>query len=91
MIMLQNGGLLSAGNRQALLSKLGRQVWRYGIPAGSPGMHVANKLGTVGSYNHDVGIVYHPKGAYVLSVFTSGSNHARIRELARQVAVIMSQ
>jgi len=88
---LQNGGLVSVDNRQALLSKLGRQIWRYGIPAGSPGMHVANKLGTVGNYNHDIAIVYHPKGAYVLSVFTYGSSHARIRELARQVAAVMAQ
>jgi hypothetical protein len=69
---------------------MGHNIYRYAIPAGSTG-HSANKLGAAGAYNHDVAIVYHPKGAYVLSVFSYGSNHAQIRELARQISAVMSQ
>jgi beta-lactamase class A len=91
LIALQNGYLLSPGNRSDLLSKMGRGIYRYAIPAGSVGMHSANKLGALGSFNHDVAIVYHPRGTYVLSVFSNGSSHARIRELARQIAQTMGQ
>lgn len=91
LMQLQNGGLVSAGHRDSLLNMMGRNIYRYAIPAGSPGMHSANKLGVVGNFSHDVAIVYHPKGAYVLSVLSYGSSHARIRELARQVTAIMHQ
>jgi beta-lactamase class A len=91
LMQLQNGTLLSTGNRDAMLNMMGRNIYRYAIPAGSVGMHSANKLGALGAYNHDVAIVYHPKGTYVLSVFSYGSNHYRIRELARQIAAVMAQ
>lgn len=88
---LENGGLLPANYRNELLGMMGRNIYRYAIPAGSPGMHSANKLGALGVFNHDVAIVYHPKGSYVLSVFTQGSSHGQIRELAREIAALMSQ
>lgn len=91
LMQLQGGSLVSAGNRDALLYKMGHNIYRYAIPAGSSGMHSVNKLGVRGAYSHDVAIVYHPKGAYTLSVLSYGSSHARIRELARQVTAVMSQ
>jgi beta-lactamase class A len=91
LMQLQNGSLLSSGNSDALLYKMGHNIYRYAIPAGSPGIHSANKLGALGAFSNDVAIVYHPKGAYVLSVFSQGSNHSRIRELAREVSAIMNQ
>lgn len=90
LVQLENGSLLSAANRNALLYKLGHNIYRYAIPAGSAG-HSANKLGAAGVFNHDVAIVYHPKGKYVLAVFSQGSNHYRIRDLARQISNVMSQ
>lgn len=91
LLQLQGGSLLSAGNRAALLDIMSRNIYRYAIPAGSPGIRSANKLGAAGAFNHDVAIVYHPKGTYVLSVFSQGSSHARIRELARQISNVMAQ
>jgi beta-lactamase class A len=91
LIQLQQGSLLSSGNRDAMLYKMGHNIYRYAIPAGSPGIHSANKLGALGAYSNDIAIVYHPKGTYVLSVFSQGSNHSRIRELAREVSAIMNQ
>jgi len=91
LLQLHKGSLLSEGNKQALLDKMGRNIYRYAIPAGSPTIRSANKLGALGVYNHDVAIVYHPKGAYVLSAFSQGSSHARIRELARQISAVMGQ
>ena len=91
MVKLQNGLLLAAGSRAAMLDKLGRNIYRFGIPAGSPGIYVADKVGNLNGYNHDVAIVYHPKGAYVLSVLSEGSSPAKIRELATQVRTVMDQ
>ncbi|HTE22421.1 MAG TPA: serine hydrolase [Candidatus Limnocylindria bacterium] len=88
---LQSRSLTGSGYDGSLLSMFGRQIWRYGIPAGSPGMHVANKLGTAGGFNNDIAIVYHPRGTYILTVLTYGSNFGSIRELAGQVAALMSQ
>jgi beta-lactamase class A len=91
LTQLQNGSLLSDFNRADLLNKMTHNIYRYAIPAGSVGMPSANKLGALGAYNHDVAIVYHPKGTYILAVFSYGSDHSRIRELARQIAAVMSQ
>lgn len=91
MLSLQNGTLLSAGSQGALLDKLRHNVYRSGIPAGSSGIPVADKIGSLDTYQHDVGIVYHPKGAYVLSVMSFGSSMSKIRELAAQVRAVMDQ
>ena len=71
-----------------LLEKMGRQLYPYGIPAGSKGK-VYDKVGFLWSYIHDTGIVYHPKGTYVLTVMTSGYSYAKIAEITRQVEAIM--
>ena len=90
LLQLQNGTLMAGGHRDALLDKMSHNIYRYAIPAGSAGGS-ANKLGAAGAFNHDVAIVYHPRGAYVLSVFSQGSNHYRIRDLAREISNVMSQ
>ncbi len=90
LTLLQNGSLLSTGHGSSLLSMMNRQIYRSGIPAGSQGA-VANKVGFYGGLNHDAAIVYHPKGAYVLVVLTSGSSFSRIADLSRQISTVMAQ
>ena len=87
---LYDSSLVSGGNREALLSYLGRNIYRFGIPAGS-GSHVADKVGMLAQYNHDVAIVFHPKGAYVLSAMSSGSSLYRISDLAKEIYAVMGQ
>ena len=87
---LYDSSLVSGGYREALIGYLGRNIYRFGIPAGSPA-HVADKVGMLAQYNHDVAIVFHPKGAYILSVMSSGSSLYRIADLAKQVAGVMGQ
>ena len=91
LTQLQAGSLLNGADREALLNKMRNNIYRYAIPAATPGIGSANKLGALGSFNHDVAIVYHPKGTYVLAVLSQGSSHGEIRELARQVAAVMGQ
>lgn len=91
-IKLLNGSITTVAQRSALVSLMSEQNNRNGIPAGvAPTATVANRTGQAGSVRYDVGIVYHPRGTYVLSVFTDGSNFAAIADLAHEVNTIMGQ
>lgn len=55
-----------------MLSFMKNQRYRWGIWRGVPsGVAVADKTGNLEGILNDVGIVYSPKGEYVLSVFTN--------------------
>jgi beta-lactamase class A len=82
---LFDSSLMSAAHTSRMLGMLRRQVYRNGIPTGSRGSAVANKVGYTDSYRHDVGIVYHPKSAYVLSILSYGGTYPQIVDLARTV------
>lgn len=87
-----NSGSLNGGEYDGLLlDKMKRQVYRFGIPTGAKGMAVANKIGDYGPYQHDVGIVYHPKGTYVISILSSGSSIYQYGGLVRQINQVMDQ
>lgn len=90
MRKLQNGNLIDGDSRNKLLSMMGRQIYRGGIPAGSSG-HVANKVGHYGTYVNDAGIVYGPKRTYALAVMSKGSSYANIADLSRYIATAMAQ
>lgn len=83
---LNSGELLNADHAKYLLDLMKRQVYRTGIPAGSSGAIVADKVGFLGTYNHDMGIVYGPKSTYALTILTSGSSFANIKLLASQIS-----
>jgi len=67
------------------------QVYRQGIPAGSEGAVVADKVGFLedGTLN-DVGIVYGKNSTYVLSVLSTGSSWASIANVATAVYDFMN-
>lgn len=88
---LLSGNITMFSQANELSSLMSRQIYRQGIPAGSIGIRVANKSGTFGRMTNDVAIVYHPGGTYVLSVFSEGSNFAKIADLAREINKVMSQ
>ncbi len=91
MVRLQQGGLVNSAQRESMLQYMKQQIHRRGIPAGNPGLDVANKVGFFDSYNTDAGVVYSPKGAYVLSIMTNGSNFAAIADLSAKIAAVMNQ
>ncbi len=88
---LYNGGLMNPTPNARLLDMMKRQVYRNGIPTGSRPSIVANKVGYVDGYTHDVGIVYHPKGAYIVSVLSYGGSYPQIVDLSRTIYNYMSQ
>lgn len=88
-----NAGTLqmNAGNHAYLLGLLKRQVYRGGIPAGVPGVTVANKVGFYDGYKHDIAIIYGPKGAYQLGVMSYGGADWRFADLSRRVSQLMNR
>jgi beta-lactamase class A len=69
---LQKGALLNSSDTDRLLGLMKRQKYRDGIPAGT-GLPVADKVGFVDDVIHDAGIVYSPKGTYVLVIMTTST------------------
>lgn len=88
MIGIYNGSLLSGDDRSNLLEKMGRQIYRRGIPAGSGGV-VQDKVGFLWDYLNDSGIIRHPKGTYVMTILTKGSSWENIAQITRDVEGIM--
>jgi beta-lactamase class A len=87
---LQNGSLVAPADQARLLDAMKRQIYRAGIPAGT-GLAVANKVGFIDSYIHDAGIVYGPRGPYVMVIMTSGSSWSEVAAAAKQINTFLNR
>jgi beta-lactamase class A len=68
---LYDGTLLSPNSNQAFLDLLKAQTINNRLPVGLPaGTVVAHKTGDLNGLVHDAGIVYGPKGAYIITVMS---------------------
>jgi len=86
---LYDGTLISGNNRDTLLEKMGRQLYRGGIPSGTKG-RVQDKVGFLWDYIHDAAIVHHPKGDYILVLMTKGyGTYNYMANITRQIEAIM--
>lgn len=86
--LIHSGKIVDSDNQRIMLDAMGRQKWRAGIPAGSKG-RVQDKVGFLWSYVHDVGVVYHPQGTYILSVMTKNASYGVIAQITREIEQIM--
>jgi len=91
LAQLSEGVLINQANTARLLDYMKRQIYRAGIPAGSKGAVVADKVGFLEGYLHDVGIVYGPKSTYALVIMSKGSSWASISDLALAVYELMNE
>lgn len=91
MIKLLTSNITTKSQADSLVKMMARQNVRSGLPGGSMGITVANKTGNFGRIKHDVGIVYHPSGTYVLSVLSEGSELSLIADLASEINKTMAQ
>jgi hypothetical protein len=89
LIGLNNGSLVSGNNRDMLLEKMSRQLYRYGIPTGVNATRVEDKVGFLWDYIHDAAIVHKPQGTYILVIMTKGYSYGYIANVARQIDTIM--
>lgn len=88
LVGLETSSMLKGSSRSNLLDKMGRQVYRRGIPAGSAG-RVHDKVGFLWDYLNDAAVVYHPKGTYTLAIMTKKSSWERIAEITKELERIM--
>jgi beta-lactamase class A len=88
---LYNGTLLQSSSTDYLFKLMKHQIYRSGIPAGSPGATVADKVGFLNSWNHDAAIVYAPHSTYVLVIMTTGADFTKIKELSNQIYNLYNQ
>lgn len=83
---LQGGTLLRDPYMNKMLGYMRQQIYRKGVPAGSSGSAVADKVGFLSNYTHDVAIVYSPKSTYVVVIMSNkGNNWANIKSLANAI------
>ena len=85
------GTLLQASSTNYLFKLMKNQIYRSGIPAGSPGATVADKVGFLYSWNHDAAIVYAPQSTYVLVILTTNASFTQIKELSNQIYNLYNQ
>lgn len=94
------GAFSDSTNRSKLLTLMGKQVYRTGIPAGAAeamtGTTVTDKVGFLNDVNNDAGIVTLPNGQrYILVVMTHGHNQSgfsgfpRIAKITKKVQSIV--
>ncbi len=89
---LLDGSLLTNHDYQnQLIGYMKAQIYRSGVPAGVPGVPVADKVGFDPGVWNDAAIVYGPKSTYVLVVLSQNSNSTAIRELSARVGSFFSQ
>ncbi|HEX6257907.1 MAG TPA: serine hydrolase [Candidatus Saccharimonadales bacterium] len=87
---LELGESLRGESRSFLLRMLRSQIYRSGIPNGVR-WPVANKIGFLEGFLHDVGIIYSPKGTYILGVMTYGGSWWQIADVAKRVDALMQR
>jgi beta-lactamase class A len=80
-----DGSLLSEADNSRLIDDMKKQIFREGIPAGIPEAEVADKVGFLDGLLHDAGIVYSPKGDFILVALSDGASWAAIAELAAEI------
>lgn len=91
LAQLSAGSLMNSTHTSTLLGYMKQQVYRSGIPAGSHGAVVADKVGFLDSYLHDAAIVYAPGSTYALVIMSSGSSWSNISNLADAVYSFMAE
>lgn len=95
--ILYNASFLNRDMSEKALQLLSKEDFSQGISAGVPkGVTVAAKFGEFESGNngeekqlHEFGIVYHPKGAYILGVMTQGNDFGRQTEIIREISSLV--
>jgi beta-lactamase class A len=91
LIRLNNGSLIAnTQHSQQLLDYMKIQIYRSGIPAGVPGVTVANKVGFNPGVWNDAAIVYGQKSTYVMVVL-GNSGSAAIKDLSARVAEFLNK
>lgn len=87
---LYNGEFSTSQNTSEMINLLKRQVLNEKIPNNLPqDTVVAHKTGELDGFSHDAGIVFAPKGEYIISILSKSTNpkgaNERIADLSKAV------
>jgi beta-lactamase class A len=77
--------------KDAVMSVMSAQIYRAGIPAGSSGCTVYDKIGDLNGFKHDAAIVKCQNTTYVLTVLSKGGSYAQIADIASKVNAALVQ
>lgn len=85
--MIARGKAVNEKSSQGMIDLLARQKINDRLPALLPtGIKVAHKTGNWDNATHDVGVVYAPRGAYVIAVLSDKAGQTKgVAELSRLV------
>ncbi len=82
---LQSGKLINSADTKEMLDYMRQQIYRNGVPAGVPGIPVADRVGIARGYWNDAAIVYNKKGTYILVALTKDSGPLPIKDLSSRI------
>jgi beta-lactamase class A len=82
---IYDGSLLNATDNSRLVDDMKQQIFRDGIPAGIPEAEVADKVGFLDGFLHDAGLIYSPKGDFILVILTDGYSWNSIAEVSSEI------
>jgi beta-lactamase class A len=91
MRLLHDDPILSHQAKDQVLNSLKVQQYRDGIPAGSLGCEVYNKIGDLNGYRHDVALVECDGVTYSLAIMSKGGSYKQIADLARVINNYLAQ
>src|SRR3989344_1609980 len=86
---LYKGQLASPENTTKMIEVLKRQQLNDGLPKLLPDATIAHKTGDLDFFKHDTGIVFHPKGDYIIVIMSESNSplgaQQRISEISKSV------
>lgn len=88
---IYDGGIINADISKACLRLLEENTLNDRIPAGLPeGVMIAHKTGSTSHVCHDAGIVFTPKGDFIICILTRDSKggYEDAREFIRNIAIL---
>lgn len=91
MRLLHEEPILSNLAKDQVLNSLKVQKFREGIPAGSPGCTVYDKIGDLNGYKHDVAIVECGDVTYSLAIMSKGGSYKQIADLASVINLYLTK
>ena len=91
LVKLAKNEIATFAHSNAIIDHMHNHIYRSGIPSGVSGSSVANRSGSFGRLNNDIGVVYNSAGTYVVSILSEGSSFEHIANLASQIDQVMSQ
>jgi beta-lactamase class A len=78
--------LANEENTKEMIELLKKQQKNNKLPKYLPGVQIAHKTGEIGTFSHDAGVVYTPKGGYLIIVMSDSGVPAAAEDRIAQIS-----